>query len=388
MNILSINAGSSSLKYQLIDTATGEAMARGVVERIGAAEGRLKANGVERAGHFANHEEAVSAALETLPGGCRVDGAGHRVVHGGGRFRASVLIDDEVEDAIEKLSHLAPLHNPVNLAGIRAGRTVLPSVPHVAVFDTAFHATIPAEAYTYALPYGLAEKWGIRRYGFHGISHRFVTERYAAITGRSAESVKLITLHLGNGCSACAVRGGESVDSSMGMTPLEGLVMGTRPGDIDPAIALRLMEWEGWGREELESLLNHKSGLAGLSGVSNDMRELTAAAAAGNARAALAIDVFCYRIRRYVGALFGVLNGAEAVVFTGGIGENRDEVRMKSCGDLEALGIRMDADRNARVHGEEREVSAAGSKTAVWVIPTNEELLIAKDAEARIIHAT
>lgn len=388
MNILSVNAGSSSLKYQLIDTATGEAISRGVVERIGAPEGRLKANGVERAGHFANHEEAVSAALETLPAGCRVDGAGHRVVHGGARFRASVVIDDDVEDAIEQLSHLAPLHNPVNLAGIRAGRTVLPRVPHVAVFDTAFHATIPAEAYTYALPFELAEKWGIRRYGFHGISHRFVTERYAAIAGRRVEDVKLITLHLGNGCSACAVRGGKSVDSSMGMTPLEGLVMGTRPGDLDPAIALRLMEWEGWGRNELESLLNHKSGLAGMSGVSNDMRELTAAAARGHARAALAIDVFCYRIRRYIGALYAVVNGAEAVVFTGGIGENRDEVRMKSCGELEALGIRMDAERNAGAHGAEREISAEGSRTAVWVIPTNEELLIAKDAEARIHHAT
>jgi acetate kinase len=299
-----------------------------------------------------------------------------------------VVIDDDVEDAIEQLSHLAPLHNPVNLAGIRAGRTVLPRVPHVAVFDTAFHATIPAEAYTYALPFELAEKWGIRRYGFHGISHRFVTERYAAIAGRRVEDVKLITLHLGNGCSACAVRGGKSVDSSMGMTPLEGLVMGTRPGDLDPAIALRLMEWEGWGRNELESLLNHKSGLAGMSGVSNDMRELTAAAARGHARAALAIDVFCYRIRRYIGALYAVVNGAEAVVFTGGIGENRDEVRMKSCGELEALGIRMDAERNAGAHGAEREISAEGSRTAVWVIPTNEELLIAKDAEARIHHAT
>jgi acetate kinase len=357
MIVLSLNAGSSSLKYKLIDTRSSELLGSGVIERIGAP------------GAPADHEEAFAR----IPHLDEVHAAGHRVVHGGDRFSASVLIDDAVEAAIEALIPLAPLHNPVNLAVIRAGRHRLPHIPHVAVFDTAFHAAVAPAAYTYGLPFDLAERWKIRRYGFHGTSHRYIASRFPA-------DKKLITLHLGNGCSAAAIRDGHSVDTTMGMTPLEGLMMGTRPGDLDPGILLRLMEWEGWDAADLDRLLNRESGLLGLSGISNDMRELEAHAAQGHARAALAIDVFCHRVRRAIGSLYAVLNGADALVFTGGIGENSPAVREKVCRDLDALGIALDPAQNAQIKAVEARISPLEARTEVWVVPTNEELLVARDA--------
>lgn len=357
MIVLSLNAGSSSLKYKQIDTRTEQVLEAGVIERIGAP------------GSPATHEEAFSL----IPDLDHVDAAGHRVVHGGDRFSASVLIDEEIERAIEELIPLAPLHNPVNLAVIRAGRRRLPGIPHVAVFDTAFHATVEPAAYTYALPLELARKWKIRRYGFHGTSHRWAASRFPA-------DWKLITLHLGNGCSAAAIRAGRSVDTTMGMTPLEGLVMGTRPGDLDPGVLLRLMEWEGLDAAGLDRLLNRESGLLGLSGLSNDMREIEAQAAAGHERAALALDVFVHRIRRAVGGLYAVLNGADALVFTGGIGENSALVRWKVCQGLEALGVVLDAELNQVARGEEVRISSLEARTEVWVAPANEELVVARDA--------
>lgn len=359
MIVLSLNAGSSSLKYKLIDTRSSEVLDAGVIERIGAP------------GAPADHEEAFAQ----IPHLDEVHAAGHRVVHGGDQFSASVLIDDAVEAAIEALIPLAPLHNPVNLAVIRAGRHRLPHIPHVAVFDTAYHAAVAPAAYTYGLPFDLAARWKIRRYGFHGTSHRYIASRFPV-------EKKLITLHLGNGCSAAAIRDGHSVDTTMGMTPLEGLMMGTRPGDLDPGILLRLMEWEGWDAAALDRLLNRESGLLGLSGISNDMRELEAHATQGHARAALAIDVFCHRVRRAIGSLYAVLNGADALVFTGGIGENSPAVREKVCRDLDALGIALDPRRNAQIKAVEARISPPEARTEVWVVPTNEELLVARDAAA------
>jgi acetate kinase len=359
MIVLSLNAGSSSLKYKRIDTATGAVLDAGVIERIGAP------------GAPATHEEA----FDLIPELDHVDAAGHRVVHGGERFSASVLIDDAVEAAIEALIPLAPLHNPANLEVIRAGRHRLPHVPHVAVFDTAFHAHVPPAAYTYALPYELAQRWQIRRYGFHGTSHRYLASR---LPGKR----RLITLHLGNGCSAAAILDGHSIDTTMGMTPVEGLVMGTRPGDLDPGLLPRLMEWEGMDGAALDRLLSRESGLLGLSGVSNDMRELEARAAEGHARARLAIDVFCHRIRRAIGSLFAVLNGADALVFAGGIGENSASIRARVCTGLDALGFVIDDDLNHGYHGGEARLSPAGAPAEVWVVPTNEELLVARDAAA------
>lgn len=356
MNVLSLNAGSSSLKYKLIDTRTEAVLDAGVIERIGAQ------------GAPANHDEAFAL----IPHLEEVHAAGHRVVHGGERFRASTLIDSAVEAAIEALIPIAPLHNPVNLAVIRAGRRRLPHIPHVAVFDTAFHATVPPAAYTYALPYALAERHHIRRYGFHGSSHRYLASCFPP--GR-----KLITLHLGNGCSAAAIRDGESVDTTMGMTPLEGLVMGTRPGDLDPGVLLRLLEWENLDAAALDRILNRESGLLGLSGLSNDMRELEAHAARGHGRAALAIDVFCHRIRRAIGSLYAVLNGADALVFSGGIGENSPAIRGRVCAELDGLGIVLDRESNAATRATKRRISAGTARTEVWVIPANEELLVARD---------
>lgn len=364
MNVLSLNAGSSSLKYKLIDTRTETVLDAGAIERIGAA------------GAPADHDEAFAL----IPHLDEVHACGHRVVHGGERFRASTLIDDEVEAAVEALIPIAPLHNPVNLAVIRAGRHRLPSIPHVAVFDTAFHATVPPAAYTYALPHALAERHHIRRYGFHGSSHRYLASCFP--TDR-----KLITLHLGNGCSAAAIRYGESVDTTMGMTPLEGLVMGTRPGDLDPGVLLRLLEWEQLDVAALDRLLNRESGLLGLSGLSNDMRELEAHAAKGHTRARLAIDVFCHRVRRAIGSLYAVLNGADTLVFSGGIGENSASIRARICVGLDALGIVLDEDLNAAARAEAARISPAGARMEVWVVPTNEELLVARDT-ARIAAGT
>lgn len=366
MIILAVNAGSSSVKLQLIDTAEERLIGKTLVECRGI-----------------THDDAIARGLDELHSP-HIEGVGHRVVHGGDRFTGSVLITDEVIEAVADLCYLAPLHNPVNLAGIKACLHLLPDVPQVAVFDTAFHATAPAAAYTYALPREIAERWKIRRYGFHGTSHRYLTERFAAMHARPSSEFKLITIHLGNGCSACAVDRGRAVDSTMGMTPLEGLVMGTRPGDLDPAIVYRLLEWEKLDIAALDRLLNQNSGLLGISGASNDMRELLALEAQGSDDARLAIDVFCYRIRRYVGAFYGILNGADAIVFSGGIGENQPAIRSRVCRDLDALGIALDEAANAACRGREANLSAPGARTRVWVIPTNEELLIARDTAALI----
>lgn len=356
MNVLSLNAGSSSLKYKLIETGSEAVLDAGVIERIGAS------------GAPADHGEAFAL----IPHLDEVHACGHRVVHGGERFRASTLINDEVEAAIEALIPVAPLHHPVNLAVIRAGRHRLPRLPHAAVFDTAFHATVPPAAYTYALPHALAERHHIRRYGFHGSSHRYLASCFPP-------DCKLITLHLGNGCSAAAIRHGESVDTTMGMTPLEGLVMGTRPGDLDPGVLLRLLEWEQLEVAQLDRILNRESGLLGLSGLSNDMRELEAHAAGGHARAALAIEVFCHRVRRAIGSLYAVLNGADALVFSGGIGENSASIRARICTELDALGIELDEELNASARAVKARISPDRARLEVWVVPTNEELLVARD---------
>ncbi len=366
MIILAVNAGSSSVKLQVIDTGADRLIGKVLVECKGI-----------------THDEAIARGLDELHSP-HIQGVGHRVVHGGDRFSGSVLIEDDVIRAIEDLAYLAPLHNPVNLAGIRACFHLLPDVPQVAVFDTAFHATIPAAAYTYALPREIAARWKIRRYGFHGTSHRYLAHRFAEIQGRPSTDFNLITIHLGNGCSACAIERGRAVESSMGMTPLEGLVMGTRPGDLDPAIVYRLLEWENLDVASLDRLLNHKSGLLGLSGLSNDMRELLRLESEGSEPASLAIDVFCHRIRRYIGAFFGILNGADAIVFSGGIGENSPQIRERVCRGLDALGISLDESANAQCRGREADLSSPGARTRVWVVPTNEELLIARDTAALI----
>lgn len=366
MIVLAVNAGSSSVKLQVIDTAADRLIGKVMVECSGI-----------------THDEAIARGLDELHSP-HIQGVGHRVVHGGDRFSGSVLITGEVIQAVEDLCYLAPLHNPVNLAGIRACLHLLPDVPQVAVFDTAFHSTVPPAAYTYALPRDIAAKWKIRRYGFHGTSHRYLAERFAALQGRPESECNLITIHLGNGCSACAVKKGRAVDSTMGMTPLEGLVMGTRPGDLDPAVVYRLLEWENLDIAALDRLLNHKSGLLGLSGLSNDMRELLRLEEEGSEEARLAIDVFCHRIRRYIGAFYGILNGADAIVFSGGIGENSPEIRSRVCRELDALGIALDETANAQCRGREADLSSPGARTRVWVIPTNEELLIARDTAALI----
>jgi acetate kinase len=365
MDVLVLNAGSSSLKYQLIRTGTHEeVLVKGQVERIG-----------EPGGEAHNHAEAVERALAGLSG---IEAVGHRVVHGGVRFSGSVRITGEVERVIEECSALAPLHNPHNLAAYRASRRLLENLPHVAVFDTSFFHTLPARAYLYALPWEYYERDHIRRYGFHGTSHRYLAARAGALLGGAG---KLITCHLGNGCSVCAVDGGRAVDVSLGFTPLEGLVMGSRSGDIDPGILFHLGRTRGLDLAALERLLNRESGLKGLSGRSNDMRDLEEAAVAGDARAELAIEVFCYRLVRYIGAFWAVLGGADGLVFSAGIGENRTGVRTRVCRGLECFGVRLDEEANRTTVRREGRISADGA-LPVWVIPTNEEVMIARDTAA------
>jgi acetate kinase len=369
-SVLVLNAGSSSLKHRLVDPLTGAAHVSGTVERIG-----------EPGGDAPDHESAVRIAL------ARVEAAhlpppvavGHRVVHGGSLFDRAVVIDADVERAIDDLSALAPLHNPAALAGIRAARAVLPDVPHVAVFDTAFHRTIPEAASTYAIDADLAARFGIRRYGFHGTSHRFVSRAAAAFLGKPLEETRMIVLHIGNGASACAIDGGRSIETSMGLTPLEGLVMGTRSGDIDPAVLFHLHRQAGLGFDELEALLNRGSGLLGLTG-SSDMRDVQAAELDGDPRAALALEVYRHRIRRYVGAYTAELGGLDAVVFTAGVGEHDSLLRRRSLAGLEHLGIHVDPDRNELASTHARRISPEGSPVAVLVVPTDEEWEIARQA--------
>jgi acetate kinase len=390
VKILVVNCGSSSIKYQLFDMPARQVLARGLVERIGEAgaviEHQYEDHTRRLEGEIRNHEEGMALILESLiepDGGAleaidEIAAVGHRVVHGGEAFTGSVIIDEQVIASIEQMADLAPLHNPANLTGIRAALYELPDVPQVACFDTAFHTTIPPEAYLYALPYELYERYGIRRYGFHGTSHRYVARRAAERLGRPMEQLNCITCHLGNGSSMAAVRAGRSVDTSMGLTPLEGLVMGTRCGDIDPAVLFYLTD-KGYDVAALNEMCNRRSGVLGVSGVSNDMRTVAAEAQRGNERAQLAIEIFCYRIRKYLGAYTAVLGEVHAVVFTGGIGENAVEVRARACEELEALGIEIDPRRNEEIVGREGAISTAASPVQVLAIPTNEEAEIAID---------
>jgi acetate kinase len=362
--VLVVNAGSSSLKYEVLDAETAVSVSAGEIERIGVPGSPVP-----------DHAAAIAGVLEDLDAES-IDAVGHRVVHGGSVFVQATVIDDAVEAEIDRLSVLAPLHNPPGLQGIRAARAALPFVPHVAVFDTAFHATLAPEAYTYAIDAKVAHEFGVRRYGFHGTSYRYVTRRAADVLGRPLEDLRLVVLHLGNGASAAAVAGGRSVDTSMGMTPLEGLVMGTRSGDLDPAVLLHLQRVGGYDTAALDELLNRSSGLKGLGGHS-DMRDLIAAAEGGDERAALAFEVYVRRLQRYIGAYAAELGGLDALVFTAGVGENSPVVRDRAVERLGFLGISVDAALNAARSSEPRIVSPGDSPVAVLVVPTNEELQIA-----------
>lgn len=390
MKVLVINAGSSSVKYYLYDMPQAEVLARGSVERIGEENSELVHFFADKTyteqTQVKNVEDAMELMLETLVRDdvgvikclSEIGGVGHRVVHGGEEFTGSVVVDEAVITSIEKFADLAPLHNPPNLAGIRAVQRRVPDVPQVACFDTAFHSTIPEVAYMYALPYELYEKYHIRRYGFHGVSHRYVARRAAAIMGKHKYDINVITCHLGNGCSIAAVKKGRSVDTSMGFTPLEGVPMGTRSGDIDPAILFYLGE-KGYDVNELNTMCNKKSGLLGISGASNDVRNLIELAEEGHQRAKLAIDMFCYRIKKYIGAYAAVLGAVDAVVFTGGIGENAVNLRSQICSDMTQIGIELDQAVNKEAKATETQISADDSRIAVFVVPTNEQAAIASD---------
>ncbi|HOK67090.1 MAG TPA: acetate kinase [Anaerohalosphaeraceae bacterium] len=390
MKILVINAGSSSIKFQLFEMPAGTIAAKGMVERIGQADAQLhysaNTHQICRSVQAADHQQAMKAILAILTDAqagavkdaAEIQAVGHRVVHGGEEFTGSVKINDAVLKSIERFADLAPLHNPPNLTGIQAARQALPNAVQVACFDTAFHATIPQTAYLYGLPYEIYEKYRVRRYGFHGTSHRYVARRAAELMGRDKYALNAITCHLGNGCSITAVKNGRSVDTSMGLTPLEGVIMGTRCGDLDPAIVFYLAD-KGYTVAQLNEMFNKKSGLLGISGVSNDMRNLTEQAAKGHPRAQLAIDIFCYRIKKYIGAYTAVLGTLDAVIFTGGIGENNAAIRRQILSDLPQLGIEVDAARNEAREPKERLISTDRSRVKVYVIPTNEEAAIAAD---------
>ena len=391
--VLVINAGSSSLKYSLIDGESGHTHGSGVAERIAdssGGDGILTHTGADGEKHrselpLPSHEAALRAALDAFEThGPALDPAelaavGHRVVHGGERFSQPALVDDDLVAAIEDLVVLAPLHNPGNLEGLEVARRLFATVPQVAVFDTAFHQTLPERAYTYAVPRQWREELGVRRYGFHGTSHRFVAGEVARLLGRQLESVNTIVLHLGNGASAAAVAGGRSVDTSMGMTPLEGLVMGTRSGDVDPSLHAHLQRQRGWSLEQIDSELNHDSGLRGLIGF-GDFRELDRLRHEGDPRAELALDVYCYRLRKYVGAYYAALGTVDAIAFTGGVGEHSPVVRERTLEGLDRLGISVDPELNRADRTGPRQVSPPGGEVAVLVVPTNEEWQIAREA--------
>ena len=397
MRILAANCGSSTLKFKLIEVGNkgaspnrGSVIAVGSVERIGGGQPAVdfsSENGecLQQPTDIKDHDAAIRCVFDWLRSTHLVgpdgpEAVGHRIVHGGDRFSEPALIEAETMDAIESLVELAPLHNGPSLAAIRAAREVLnSSVPMVAVFDTAFHSTLPEHAAQYAIPKDLADRHGIRRYGFHGIAHRYMTERYAAITGTSVERVKLVTLQLGNGCSATAVRDGLSVDTSMGFTPLEGLMMGTRSGNIDPFLVGFLSRQENVDVAEVERWLNTRSGLLGVSGISRDVRELLEAEARGETRAALALEMFCYQIRKYVGAYITALGGTDAVIFGGGIGENASQVRARICADMDWCGLVLDLERNARTIGSEDRISTEDSSVHAHVVSVDEEMMIAYD---------
>ena len=392
MKVLVINCGSSSLKYQLIDMATEESLAQGLVERIGI-EGSVLTQKVEGKDKYIvkeqmkDHKDAIRLVLAALvdenngviKSMDEISAVGHRVVHGGEKYKESVVINDEVKANIEECFKLAPLHNPANMIGIKACEELMPNTPMVAVFDTAFHGTMPEDAYLYALPYELYEKHGIRKYGFHGTSHKYVSQTCAEVMGRDIKDLKIITCHLGNGASLCAVKNGVSVDTSMGFTPLEGLAMGTRCGNIDPAIVTFLMKEEGLSVDEVNDLLNKKSGVLGISGISSDFRDIEDAAFnKDDRRAKLALKIFEYKIITTIGAYAAAMGGVDAIVFTAGVGENGPETREKCLEGLEFLGVEIDREAN-NVRGKVREISKAGCKVKAFVIPTNEELVIARD---------
>ncbi len=392
MNILVINCGSSSLKYQLIDMNGEEVLAKGLVERIGIEGSRIKhdTTGKERViieEPMKDHKRALELVLEAIVdekyGAIKsmdeIGAVGHRVLHGGEDFSSSTIIDDEVMKAIENNIELAPLHNPANIMGIEACKELMPEVPMVAVFDTAFHQTIPADNYIYALPYELYEKYKIRRYGFHGTSHKYVSQRAAEILGKDIRDLNIVTAHLGNGSSVTAVEGGKSVDTSMGLTPLEGLAMGTRSGDIDPAIIPLIMEKEGLSFEEVNQMLNKSSGVLGISGISSDFRDLEIAADEGNQRAKLALEVFANRVKKYIAAYAAQMCRIDVLVFTGGIGENSASMRELICDGLECLNIIIDKELNEQASGKEAIISKNIGGVTIMVIPTNEELMIARD---------
>lgn len=392
MNVLVINCGSSSLKYQLIDMTNEEVRAKGLAERIGIEGSRIKHTTIGKEQviieePMKDHKKALELVLKALVdenyGAIKsmddIYAVGHRVVHGGEEFASSTIIDDKVMEALNACIELAPLHNPPNIMGIEACKELMPNTPMVAVFDTAFHQTIPPENYMYPLPYEYYEKYKIRKYGFHGTSHKYVSLRAAEILGKPIEEINIITCHLGNGASVCAIQGGKSIDTSMGFTPLEGLAMGTRCGDIDPAIIPFLMEKEGLSFDEINNVLNKKSGVLGISGLSSDFRDLEEAAENGNERALLALKVFCNRVKEYIGAYSALLCNVDAVVFTAGIGENSPTVRYRICEGLDCINIKIDPELNSKVRGEEAIVSKDLTSVPVLVVPTNEELMIARD---------
>ncbi len=402
MNVFVLNCGSSSLKFQIIRTDPelierdeDQQLAKGLIERVGSeaiitlqAEQRPPFKG---AAPLRDHKAALAyvikwvTAPETRISGINsledIHGVGHRVVHGMERFNRSMRITPEVIAGIQECIDIAPLHNPANLKGIYAAQEIFgPDVPQVAVFDTAFHATMPETSYLYAIPYQLYRRFKIRKYGFHGTSHRYIAFRYRKLTGQTRDQTNIITLHLGNGCSACAIRGGKSMDTTMGMTPLEGLIMGTRSGDIDPTVIDYLMHKEGSSLDEVFSVLNKRSGLLGISGLTNDMRDLLGEVEEHNdRRALLAIEMFCHRIKKYLGAYIAEMNGTDAICFSGGIGENSVEIRRRAISNLDWLGIELDEERNKKAVGREMLISADSSRVPVYVIPTNEELILARD---------
>jgi acetate kinase len=410
MNVLVLNSGSSSLKFQVIATDLerikqhqDDRICRGEVEGIGGdatihlryreeptkkftASLRDTASTLD---YLVRYLASDQSGVKEIKRAADVQAVGHRVVHGGELFKESALIDDKVLKGIEDCVDLAPLHNPINVQGIEAARQLFgKDVPQVAVFDTAFHQSLPEHAYIYAIPYDFYRKYRIRRYGFHGTSHRYVAYRYRTLRGLTREQTNIITLHLGNGCSAAAIKGGFSVDTSMGMTPLEGLVMGTRSGDLDPAIVDVIVRKEGLSPSEMDALLNTKSGLLGVSGLTNDMRELLAKSKDADGQyARLAIEIFCYRARKYIGAFLAAMGGADAVVFTGGIGENSPDVRARICAGMEWAGLKLDAQKNQQTVGREGQISTDDSKLRAYAIPTDEELLIARDTVRVIVGA-
>ena len=395
MKILVLNCGSSSLKYQLINMENEEVLASGKYERIGEDEAFIthKVNGqkIEIKHPAKTHEEAVDFTLKQLinPEYKVIDSLeeisaiGHRLVHGGEKINKSVVITDDVVEVLKECIDLAPLHNPAGIIGIEACQKVMPGKPMVGVFDTAFHQTMPKERYIYPIPFEYYEKYGIRKYGFHGTSHMYVSQRLAEIVKKDAKDLKIVTCHLGQGSSICAVKGGESVDTSMGLTPLAGIPMVTRSGDLDPSVVTFLMKKEGWTAEEVENVLNKKSGVQGISGLAPDFREIEAASYTGNERAFIAIEKFKYEIASYIAKYAVAMNGIDYIVFTGGVGENQINIRKGICEKLEFMGVKIDVDAN-NMRGEEKEISAPDSKIKVYVVPTNEELMIAKET-ARLV---